>query len=110
MCTSKFMKRIVSPDIADDGDVASKLHDYTHGISDPLTLLAICFSALIHDVDHRGVGNAQLMKEDPNMGDKYRGKSVAEQNSLDLSWDLLVSCRRIRAPTIFAQGPQIVSN
>lgn len=55
MATNKFLKRIVSPDIAFEqakiGDIASRIHDYTHGInSDPLTLLAILFSALIHDV------------------------------------------------------------
>ena len=51
MATNKFLKRIVTPDIAGaDGEMASKLHNYTHGInSDPLTLLAIVFSALIHD-------------------------------------------------------------
>ena len=41
-------------------------------------------------VDHRGVSNGQLAKEDKEMGDKYRNKSVAEQHSLDLSWDLLM--------------------
>ena len=61
-----------------DGDMASKLHEYTHGInSDPLTIFAIVFSALIHDVDHRGVSNTQLIKEHKEMGDKYRNKSVA---------------------------------
>ena len=96
MATNKFLKRIVSPDIAFEqakvGDLASKLHDYSHGInSDPLTLLAIVFSALIHDVDHRGVSNAQLIKEQKEMGKKYSNKSVAEQNSFDIAWDLLMS-------------------
>jgi hypothetical protein len=95
MATNKFLKRIVAPDIAVNeakkGDIASQLHNYTHGInSDPLTLLAIVLSALIHDVDHRGVSNIQLIKEDKEMGEKYRNKSVAEQNSLDLAWDLLM--------------------
>lgn len=52
MATNKFLTRIVKPDIAVDegGDVAGALHGYTHGInSDPLTLMAIVFSALIHD-------------------------------------------------------------
>lgn len=44
------LKRIVAPDIAPDNQMASKIHNYTHGINnDPLTLLAIVFSALIHD-------------------------------------------------------------
>ena len=28
---------------------ASQLHDYTHGLNDPLTQWAVVFSALIHD-------------------------------------------------------------
>lgn len=97
MAVNKFIKRIVCPDIdnADDtnkADIASKLHDYTHGItSDPLTVLAIVFSALIHDADHRGVSNVQLIKEQKAMAAMYRNKSVAEQNSVDISWELLMS-------------------
>jgi hypothetical protein len=96
MATNKFISRIVSPGIAEEeaqeGDLASKLHDYTHGInSDPLTVLAIVFSALIHDADHRGVSNAQLIVELPEMAKLYRNKSIAEQNSLDIAWDLLMT-------------------
>jgi hypothetical protein len=32
----------------------------------------------------------QLIKEQQEMGEKYKNKSVAEQNSLDISWDLLM--------------------
>lgn len=47
-----------------DKDSASLLHDHTHGItSDPLTQFACAFSALIHDADHVGVSNAQLVLE-----------------------------------------------
>ena len=53
MATNKLLMRIVTPEIGEDqngDDIASKLHAYTHGInSDPLTLMAIVFSALIHD-------------------------------------------------------------
>ena len=96
MSTNKLLKRIVAPDIAMEkaksSEIASELHNYTHGInSDPLTIFAIVFSALIHDVDHRGVSNAQLIEEDKAMGDRYHNKSVAEQNSLDLSWELLMA-------------------
>jgi hypothetical protein len=107
MSVEKFITRIVNPDIdeqdiianpdLDDKDlksaegIASILHDYTHGInSDPLTLLAIVFSALIHDTDHRGVSNVQLCKEDEAMAALYRSKSVAEQNSLDIAWSVLM--------------------
>ena len=74
------------------GEMASKLHDHTLGInSDPLTSLAILFSALTHDAGHRGVSNAQLIAEDEAMGKKYNNKSVAEQHSLDLGWNLLMT-------------------
>ena len=89
------MQRIIAPDLdlidleraqKDSRDYASQLHVYTHGItSDPLTLCAIVFSALIHDVDHRGVSNIQLAKEDAKMALHYQNKSIAEQNSLDVS-------------------------
>ena len=58
----QLLKRIVEPDFSPEdieqqkqGVLASRLYDYTHGINaDPVTLLAIVFSALIHDADHRG--------------------------------------------------------
>jgi 3'5'-cyclic nucleotide phosphodiesterase len=95
MSVSKVLKRIISPDLDFDqikgGSFEAQLHDYTYGItSDPLAVLAILFSALIHDVDHRGVSNVQLMKEQPNMASTFRNQSVAEQNSLEISWNLLM--------------------
>jgi hypothetical protein len=48
------------------------------------------FAALIHDVDHTGVPNAQLVKEKSNLADIYENKSVAEQNSVDVAWNLLM--------------------
>lgn len=70
--------------------MASKLHDHTYGItSDPLTQFACVFSALIHDVDHSGVPNSQLIKEDAQVAALYKNKSVAEQNSVDLAWNML---------------------
>lgn len=99
MSVNKLLKRIVAPEMTHeelekiDGKhgLASRLHDLTHGIiSDPMTPFAITFSAIIHDVDHRGVSNVQLGKEDPEMAAMYRNKSVAEQNSLDIAWDLLM--------------------
>jgi hypothetical protein len=72
----------------------SSLHDHTYGItSDPLTQFACVFAALIHDVDHPGVPNAQLVKENATIAAAYEGKSVAEQNSVDLAWNLFVDER-----------------
>jgi len=99
MSVVKLMSRIVAPaDLELDGDdpkskkaVAATLHDHTYGItSDPLTQFACSFSALIHDVDHLGVPNAQLVKEGLPIAYVYNNRSVAEQNSLELSWDLLM--------------------
>lgn len=99
MSTQKFLQRIVTPDIEGvdleqanrTGNLASELYMYTHGITDPLTLFGILFSALVHDVDHRGCSNMQLAKEDETMAAYYQNKSLAEQNSLDLSWELFMS-------------------
>lgn len=99
MSVDKFLTRIVAPEIDEkeaqrlenEKDLYSKLHDYTHGItSDPMTLFAIVFSALIHDADHRGVSNPQLAQEEQDMADMYRQKSIAEQNSVDICWELLM--------------------
>ena len=85
MSVCKLMSRIVAPDV-DDMENKS-LHDHTYGItSDPLTRFAVVFSALIHDADHTGVSNAQLVKEKTQLAIDYKNKSVAEQNSVDLAW------------------------
>lgn len=47
-------------------------------------------SALIHDVDHRGVENPDLAKEDSAMAAQFQNKSIAEQNSLDIAWECLM--------------------
>lgn len=52
---------------------------------------AIVFSALIHDMDHNGVSNLQLIKEESRVAALYDNKSVAEQNSVDLAWQVLSS-------------------
>jgi 3'5'-cyclic nucleotide phosphodiesterase len=95
MSVMKLMSRIAQPSCMDeisDREAAATLHDHTYGItSDPLTQFACAFSALIHDVDHQGVSNAQLVKEKVPIAEKYDGRSVAEQNSLDLAWQLLNS-------------------
>jgi len=67
------------------------LHERSLGIqSDPLTQFACCFSAIIHDLDHTGVPNTVLVKEENPLAHKYNNKSVAEQNSVDLAWNLLM--------------------
>ena len=71
--------------------VSDDSSDMAYGISsDPLTQFACIFSSLIHDVDHQGVPNAQLVKEKALAATVYKNKSVAEQNSVDLTWNLLM--------------------
>jgi len=70
---------------------AEDLLGHSYGItSDPLTQFAVVFSAFIHDADHPGVPNAQLVKEKTKNAVYYKEKSVAEQNSVDLAWDILM--------------------
>ncbi len=101
MSVNKLLSRVAAPDLAPPDaqrlrkgrdEVAAKIHDFTHGIaSDRLAVFAITFSALIHDADHQGISNVQLMKERPDMAILYRNKSVAEQKSLDVAWDIFMS-------------------
>jgi 3'5'-cyclic nucleotide phosphodiesterase len=59
-------------------------------LSDPLTQFACIFSAIIHDVDHRGLSNQEMIVQDPVLAARYRNKSVAEQNSIDRAWSILM--------------------
>lgn len=51
---------------------------------------ALIFAALIHDVDHRGVSNVQLIKEMDVIAHKYDDKSVAGEHSFEIAWELLM--------------------
>jgi 3'5'-cyclic nucleotide phosphodiesterase/Adenylate and Guanylate cyclase catalytic domain len=97
MSVAKLLSRIVAPsdmDFTDGAEALASLHDHTYGItSDPLTQFACVFSALIHDVDHQGVTNTQLVLEKDPLAVLYRNKSVAEQNSVELAWKLLLTDR-----------------
>ena len=95
MSVSKLLGRIVAPSAREfDASVAETgraLHDHTYGItSDPLTQFSCVLSALIHDADHPGVPNTQLVREQTVEAEKYKNKSVAEQNSVDRCWNLLM--------------------
>lgn len=69
---------------------AGKSHLSTFGLSScPMTHLALVMSALVHDVEHQGVGNKQLVDEKDPLAVKYDGNSVAENNSLDVALELL---------------------
>lgn len=91
LCANKLLNRLIN---SDEYDTEEELHNATFGISsDPLTHFAIVFAALIHDVDHTGLPNAQLVKDHHELADKFENKSVAEQNSVHIGWELLMDPR-----------------
>jgi class 3 adenylate cyclase len=119
LSSNKLLKRILQSDAVDYAmaskgrtisDVASDLHNHTYGISsDPLTHLAIVFSALIHDVGHTGVPNATLAKELPEIAARYYNQSIAEQRSVDIAWELLMApCYGTLRSCIFATDKERV--
>ena len=72
--------------------IAQDIHSATYGLSsDPMLAFAVVFSALIHDVDHLGLTNPELCELDTPTSRAYRGKSVAEQNSVDIAWSVLTN-------------------
>jgi hypothetical protein len=88
LSVNKLLSRINAPDF-EGGD--EDLFTHTFGItSTPLTWFAVLLCALIHDLDHSGVSNDQLCKEKSPLVYLYQSKSVAEQNSFDIGWDLLM--------------------
>ena len=94
-----MLNRIVVPEVINEG-LAEELHSMTDGInSDPLAHFAVIFSALIHDLDYSGVGNEDLAKEDADLAELYRGRSLAEQKSLDMAWDCKFSSDCISCPS-----------
>jgi len=110
MCVAKLLGRIVTPDLSSmsasspfeastadvhgRNEIAAQIHDSTYGLtSDPLATFALVFTGLIHDVDHQGVSNLQLAKEQPELAQHYRHKSLAEQHSFDISWDVFMADR-----------------
>jgi class 3 adenylate cyclase len=105
MSSSKLIKRIIAPEnvvykakygnkMKSHKVVSKEVHESTFGISsDPLMQFAVLFSALIHDVDHTGLTNQQLVKEGDPLAAKYCGKCVAEQRSIQVAWDSLMETR-----------------
>jgi class 3 adenylate cyclase len=106
MSATKLMSRIVSPEGVDQSAsrekdkrqrkvaIARKIHEMTYGLSsDALMQFSVVFSALIHDVDHTGLSNQELVSSNAAVAEKYRNKCVAEQNSVDIAWDLLMQDR-----------------
>jgi len=93
MSVGKLLSRIVAPSSSefDSAALGESLDDHTYGItSDPLTQFSCLLSALIHDAHHPGVPNAQLVTEHTELAEIYQNTSVAEQQSIDKCWSLLM--------------------
>ena len=78
MAANKLVQRIVDDTLAEQ-------------VAEPLTQFGILLSALLHDVDHSGASNAQLVEEKTQLAALYHNKSVAEQNSVNMAWSVLMS-------------------
>jgi len=90
MTANKLLSRVVVPIEQNTDEIMKEAHDFSYGLtSDPLTQFAIVFSALIHDLEHPGVTNGQLVEEENRLATLYHGESVAEQHSIDLTLELL---------------------
>jgi hypothetical protein len=74
------------------GEIAKEVDQRTFSIgSDPLIQFSLVFASLIHDVDHVGVSNQQLVRESSPIAVLYKHRSVSEQNAVDISWWLLMT-------------------
>lgn len=63
----------------------------SYGIGeDPRILFAMVFSALIHDLGHTGVPNSVLVEEEDELAILHNDVSVAEQNSLQVAFSMLL--------------------
>jgi hypothetical protein len=88
MSVVKLLSRITTADALEkERDRDALVQGIT---SDPLTQFAGAFATLIHDGDHAGVPNAQLIKEYSHLGHVYRNQGIAEQNSVHVAWELFM--------------------
>jgi hypothetical protein len=94
MAVTKLLSRIVVAVNENNAPTYVPLQqDQAFGIiSDPMMQLAAFFAAVVRDVDHPpGVPNTSLATEDDAvLAEKYGFKSIAEQNSVDMAWNLLM--------------------
>jgi hypothetical protein len=73
---------------------STTLHKRSFGISsDPLLRFVVVLSAVIHDVEHPGVPNSQLIKEQHPLALKYENTSIAENHSVELALSELMLCQ-----------------
>ena len=85
MSLVKLVSRVVDP----GEDPSSAFHRCFGLTCDPLAQFTCVFAALVHDVQHPGVSNSQLVLEGSALAQAYEFRSVSEQNSVDVIWELL---------------------
>jgi len=84
MSVTKLLSRIENPLEGSQQNVLMEL------ASHPVTQFSSVLAALIHDVVHPGVPNFVLVNENDPLVAKYTNKSVAEQQSFNVAWNLLM--------------------
>jgi hypothetical protein len=89
--TQNKIRDVEETDRSSDIDLGDFNSHFTFDITDcPLTQFAVVYAALIHDVDHAGVSNEQLIKEGARIAAIYNNKSVAENHSYHLAYGYLM--------------------
>lgn len=85
MSLVKLVSRVVGP-----GEESSSVSNKCFGLScDPLAQFASVFAAIVHDTQHPGVSNSQLVNEGSTLAQAYEFRSVAEQHAVQTIWELL---------------------
>lgn len=110
MSANKLLNRVCTTFEDEEEDIAS-VAARTFGISaDPLAQFVVVFSSLVHDVDHQGVPNAQLVKEDDPLASEFdNNRSIAEKHSITIAWEILMEDRfRELQQLIFINGDEMV--
>jgi 3'5'-cyclic nucleotide phosphodiesterase/Adenylate and Guanylate cyclase catalytic domain len=78
----------------DDNELSYESHFFSFTGSkiqlDPIAQFALLFAALIHNVDHTGHTNQQLIQQDSPLGIQYRNRCVTEQNSFTVAWKIFM--------------------
>lgn len=96
MSARNLMQHVVEPAEIDFNaeDAGEQIHRSTYGISSDLLMsFTVVFSSLIHDCGHTGLTNEELSRLDNPLAQFYKNKSVAEQNSVDTAWAILMEPR-----------------
>jgi len=108
MSANKLLNRVCTTFEDEEEDISS-VAARTFGISaDPLAQFVVVFSSLVHDVDHQGVPNAQLVKELDPLAIQFDNRSVAEKRSITIAWNVLMEDRfRELQSLIFVNGDEM---